>query len=168
MPSAPTLEALTIEVAGEFATGEISLLGPDHPNGRLQQLVHRPPDLVIGLRHALGGKILADLAEDVVIPGFLEVGDDQLIGVRLGLGARQPELLTAWTVTPSSSGSPATRWPLGGPRGGMARPNWARRKSRHLGRQSLCAPALPQGAEPIEGEEQRQERDHQRDQQGSD
>src|SRR5262245_1094636 len=65
----------------------------DQPNGRFQQLIHGAPDLVIGLRHTLGGKILADLAKDVVVPGFLEVGDDQVVGIGLGLGARQPELL---------------------------------------------------------------------------
>jgi hypothetical protein len=48
-------------------------------DGGLQQLVHRPPDLVIGLRHALGGKIHADLAEDVVVPG--------LTGTPLGIAA---------------------------------------------------------------------------------
>ncbi len=49
-------------------------------------------NLVIGLRDALGVEVAANLAEDVIVAGFLEIGDDDLLGVGVGLRARHPEL----------------------------------------------------------------------------
>ena len=47
---------------------------------------------MIRLAHALGIEIMANLAEHVVVPGFLEVRDDDLLGIGLGLGRRKSEL----------------------------------------------------------------------------
>ena len=48
---------------------------------------------MIGLRDAFGVEVVANLAEDVVVPRFLENRQDDLLGIGVGLGAREPELL---------------------------------------------------------------------------
>src|SRR5262245_8207108 len=58
-----------------------------------QQFLHGAPDLVIGLRHALGVEILAHLAEDVVVAGPLKSGHHHRLAIGLRLRARKPELL---------------------------------------------------------------------------
>src|SRR5580704_15210413 len=57
------------------------------------QLVDGAANLVVGQIDALGIEILADLAEDVVVAGRFDIGDDDRFCIGLGLRARQPELL---------------------------------------------------------------------------
>ena len=73
--------------ARRYCTGLDLLDRPAH------QLDHDGADLVIGRGDAVGVEILADLAEDVVVAGLLEVGHHDLFGVGLGIGALAPELL---------------------------------------------------------------------------
>src|SRR5271166_5135607 len=56
------------------------------------ELIHGAANLVIGLHDALGVEIATDLAEHVVVPGFLEFGHDHLLGVGLGRRTRESEL----------------------------------------------------------------------------
>ena len=47
---------------------------PDLFERRAQQFVHGAANLVVGLRHRLGVEIGANLAEHVLVAGFLEIG----------------------------------------------------------------------------------------------
>ena len=57
------------------------------------QLDHHAADLLIGCGDALGVEILAHLAEDVVVAGFLEVGHHDFLGIGVRVGALEAELL---------------------------------------------------------------------------
>jgi len=48
---------------------------------------------VIGFLDALGVEILANLAEHVIVARLLEIRQDDRLGIGLGLGAGEPELL---------------------------------------------------------------------------
>jgi hypothetical protein len=48
---------------------------------------------MIGFLHALVVEVLPDLSEYVVVPGLLEIGHDDVLGIGVGLGAGQAELL---------------------------------------------------------------------------
>ena len=48
---------------------------------------------MIGLFDAFGVEILAQLAEDILVAGFLEVGGDDFLGIGIDLGAGEAELL---------------------------------------------------------------------------
>src|SRR5262245_2558958 len=57
------------------------------------QLVHGAANLVIRVLDALGVEILANLAEHVIVARLLEIRHDDRLGIGLGLGAGEPELL---------------------------------------------------------------------------
>ena len=62
-----------------YPAGLFSLLDLLHRFGH--EVGHGPADLVIGLVDAGSVEILADLAENVLVAGFLEIGLDDLLGV---------------------------------------------------------------------------------------
>src|SRR5712691_11391848 len=76
--------------------GLISVIRPPssarlHLGDRLRHhVVHGAADLVVGLGHALGVEILAQLVEHA---GALDVREHHLLGVGLGVGAGEAELL---------------------------------------------------------------------------
>ncbi|CDX49753.1 hypothetical protein MPL3365_100204 [Mesorhizobium plurifarium] len=57
------------------------------------QLVHGAADLMVGLVDAGGIEILADLAENIVVARFLDIGDHNFLGIGLGIGAGFAEFL---------------------------------------------------------------------------
>src|SRR5215470_449632 len=57
------------------------------------QFVHGAANLVIRLLDAVGVEVLAELAEDVIVADLLEIRHDDRLGISLGLGAGEPELL---------------------------------------------------------------------------
>src|SRR5262245_33162829 len=57
------------------------------------QLVHGAANLVIGFLDALGVEILANLAEHVIVARLLEIRQDDRLGIGVGLGAGEAELL---------------------------------------------------------------------------
>ncbi len=69
---------------------KVLLAGLDLRHGGIHQVVHRAPDLVIGLVDAAGGEVRLDLAEDIVVARFLEIRQDDGLGIGLGIGAALP------------------------------------------------------------------------------
>ena len=63
-----------------------SALVADLGDRGLHQFVHRATDLMVGLLHAGGVEIAANLGENVALPGLFEVGGDDRL--RIGLGVR--------------------------------------------------------------------------------
>ena len=61
----------------------------------LHQLDHRAANLLVGLRHALGVEILANLLEHVVVAGLLEVGHDDFLGVGVAASPVRPSFSAA-------------------------------------------------------------------------
>src|SRR5437660_1339734 len=70
-----------------------SSAGLDLGNCLFHQLLHGAADLMIGLIDALGVEILAQLAEDILLAGLLEVGGDDFLGIGIDRGAGEAELL---------------------------------------------------------------------------
>src|SRR5215813_3945725 len=57
------------------------------------QFVHGAANLVIRQVDALGVEVLAELAEDVIVADLLEIRHNDRLGIGVGLGAGEPELL---------------------------------------------------------------------------
>src|SRR3984893_4708305 len=57
------------------------------------QFVHGAANLVIRFLDALGVEVVAELAEDVIVADLLEISHDHRLGIGVGLGAGEPELL---------------------------------------------------------------------------
>src|SRR5262244_4296581 len=79
---------------GTGATGEWVLAARFDLLDRFRhQLIHRAANLVIRQVDALGVEVLANLAEDVIVTDLLEIRHDDRLGIGVGLGAGEPELL---------------------------------------------------------------------------
>src|SRR3990172_833272 len=68
-------------------------LGFDLAHGLAHQVAHHAVDLMVGLIDALGIEIGADLAEDVFLAGFLQIGLHDVLGVALRGIPRKLEFL---------------------------------------------------------------------------
>lgn len=74
-------------------------IGSDQGSGVLDlldclrhQIVHGAANLMIRLGDSSFVEILADLAENVVVAGFLDIGEDDLAGIGFGVGPGLAEL----------------------------------------------------------------------------
>src|SRR5262245_37839065 len=77
----------------DAAASRSLLAGLDLRDRFRHQVDHRALNLVIGFFHALGIEILADFTEHVVVTGFLEIGQHDVLRISVGLGAGEAELL---------------------------------------------------------------------------
>src|SRR6266516_4897564 len=85
--------SLAVIAPADGVASRSSAAGPDLRDRFRHQVDHRALNLVIGFLHVLGIEIPADFTEHVVVAGFLEIRQHDVLRISVGIGPGEPELL---------------------------------------------------------------------------